>query len=53
MNEKYIVQCIHLGDSLSVGVVECLRKVAELYGEHFILLQYLPFCWDLAGLCRR
>lgn len=30
-----------------------MRKIAELYGDHFILVQYLPFCWDLAGLCRR
>ncbi len=44
---------ICVGDSLSLSVLECLRKIAELYGDHFILVQYLPWCWDLAGLCRR
>ena len=41
------------GDSLSLAVLECLRKTCELYGDHFILVQYLPYCWDLASLCRR
>lgn len=41
------------GDSLSVSVLECLRCVAELYGDHVVLVQYLPYCWELAGLCRR
>ena len=43
----------YLGDLLSRPLLECLVKIAELYGEHFILIQYMPYCWDLAGLCKR
>ena len=43
----------YLGDLLSRPLLDCLVKIAELYGEHFILIQYMPYCWDLAGLCKR
>jgi len=41
------------GDILSRPLLDSLVKIAELYGEHFILIQYMPYCWDLAGLCKR
>ena len=40
------------GDHLSLGVLECLNRIAELYGDQFILVQYFPYCWDLVGMCK-
>jgi WD repeat-containing protein 81 len=42
----------YLGDHLSLGVLECLNRIAELYGDQFILVQYFPYCWDLVGMCK-
>ena len=50
---KKLKMLFHLGDSSSLAVLECLRKTCELYGDHFILVQYLPYCLELASLCRR
>ena len=35
------------GDALADNVLDCLRELACLYGEQFILLQYLPYAWDM------
>ncbi len=41
------------GDDLAQNVLECLSAVACLYGDQIILLQYLPYVWDLVALCKR
>ncbi|XP_022246523.1 WD repeat-containing protein 81-like isoform X1 [Limulus polyphemus] len=48
-----------LGDESASKVLECLSATAALYGEHFIILQYLPHVADLVSsvtkvsLCKR
>ena len=41
------------GDILAHNVLECLKEIACIYGENFILLQFLPYAWDLISLCKR
>jgi WD repeat-containing protein 81 len=41
------------GDSMAHNVLECLTELASIYGENFVLLQYLPYAWDLISLCKR
>ena len=39
------------GDILAHNVLECLKEIACIYGENFILVQFLPYAWDLISLC--
>ena len=41
------------GDVLAHNVLECLTEIASIFGENFILLQYLPYAWDLIALCKK
>ncbi len=41
------------GDILANNVLECLAELASIYGENFILIQYLPYAWDLVSLCKK
>ena len=41
------------GDELAYNVLESLSGLVALYGEQLILLQYLPYAWDLISLCRQ
>ena len=41
------------GDILAHNVLECLTEIASIYGENFILCQYLPYAWDLISLCKK
>ena len=41
------------GDILAHNVLESLSGLVSLYGEHLILLQYLPYAWDLISICRQ
>jgi len=41
------------GDLLVEQVLDCLAKIACLYGEQVILVQYWPYCWDLLNLCKK
>ena len=34
-------------------VLECLTEIASIFGENVILLQYLPYAWDLIALCKK
>ena len=34
-------------------VLECLTEIASIFGENVILLQYLPYAWDLISLCKK
>ena len=43
----------HYGDILAQNVLNCLSEIACLYSDQLILLQYLPYAWDLVTLCRR
>ena len=43
----------HRGDVLAQNVLNCLSEIACLYGDQVILLQYLPYSWDLVTLCKR
>ena len=38
------------GDDLAHNVLESLSGLVSLYGEQLILLQYLPYAWDLICL---
>ncbi|XP_075230863.1 WD repeat domain 81 [Lycorma delicatula] len=42
-----------VADESSVQVLECLSSIAALYGEQFIILQYLPHIAELIALCKR
>ena len=41
------------GDVLAQNVLNCLSEIACLYGDQIVLLQYLPYSWDLVTLCKR
>ena len=41
------------GDELAHNVLQSLSGIVALYGEQLILLQYLPYAWDLISLCRQ
>ncbi|XP_063223458.1 WD repeat-containing protein 81 [Bacillus rossius redtenbacheri] len=42
-----------VGDRSAAKVVESLSAIATLYGEQFVLLQYLPHMSELIGLCKK
>ncbi|CAN7995423.1 unnamed protein product [Ixodes hexagonus] len=42
-----------VGDQTAAKVLDTLSNVAMLYGESFIILQYLPHVADLLRLCKR
>ncbi|KAL3274404.1 hypothetical protein HHI36_015797 [Cryptolaemus montrouzieri] len=48
-----ITSCHVLGDQNAVRVLECLGNIAGLYGEQFILFQYIPHMSELIALCKR
>ena len=58
-HQKYQDQSIRIsrlkikGDVLADKVLESLTGLVSLYGEQLILLQYLPYAWDLISLCRK
>lgn len=37
------------GDENAGKVLESLTNIATIYGEHFILLQFLPYIRDVVG----
>jgi len=41
------------GDIAAGPVLDCLAHLAGLYGDQVILVQYLPYSWDLISLCRK
>lgn len=41
------------GDRSAVKVLECLTSIATIYGEHFVLLQYLPHVTELIAMCKK
>lgn len=59
VNEEYIDHPIRIGtqkvhgDILAQNVLECLSQVACLYGDQIILLQYLPYTWDLISISKK
>ena len=40
------------GDLMAENVLEALTGMVTLYGEQLILVQYLPYAWDLLMICR-
>ncbi|XP_022916649.1 WD repeat-containing protein 81 isoform X2 [Onthophagus taurus] len=42
-----------IGDRNASKVLDCLGRIAALYGEQFILLQYFPHMSELIALCKR
>uniref|UniRef100_A0A1B6CYW9 BEACH domain-containing protein n=2 Tax=Clastoptera arizonana TaxID=38151 RepID=A0A1B6CYW9_9HEMI len=41
------------GDENATKVLECLGSIAVVFGEQFIVLQYLPYMTDLILLCKK
>ncbi|XP_042904120.1 WD repeat-containing protein 81 isoform X2 [Parasteatoda tepidariorum] len=41
------------GDLNAFKVLDCLSSIASLYGEQFIMLQYMKHIADLLNLCRK
>lgn len=41
------------GDRSAVKVLECLTSITTIYGEHFVLLQYLPHVTELIAMCKK
>ncbi|KAF8785971.1 WD repeat-containing protein 81-like [Argiope bruennichi] len=41
------------GDINAFKVLDCLSRIASLYGEHFIMIQYIKHISDLLHLCRK
>jgi len=42
-----------VGDDNADRVLFCLKELVYLYGEHLILVQYLPFVAEIVALSKR
>lgn len=42
-----------VGDSGAIKVLECLAAVSALFGDQFVLRQYLPHIAEIVATCRR
>ncbi|KAK9885175.1 hypothetical protein WA026_010684 [Henosepilachna vigintioctopunctata] len=53
-NDIVSITCSHVvGDRNAAKVLECLVHIAGLYGEQFILFQYIPHMSELIALFKR
>ncbi|RZF35739.1 hypothetical protein LSTR_LSTR016732 [Laodelphax striatellus] len=46
-------QMVLVGDEAAGKVLECLALITALYGDQFVVLQFLPHIGDLISLCKR
>jgi len=53
-NQKIRVSQFKVGGDIAAGpVLECLAHLVGLFGDSLVVVQYLPYCWDLVSRAKK